>query len=225
MRRFLILLLFVSIGFNAYFLKINLNRMHRSDEQKKLRFFKNISYQEGFNYFKNEMKEKYPIFPFEEKTYIVYRWDSTLYEFMFAEQMKVLDSLAGCLGKRTFCYVFATEMEQAASDSFLKRNEAKFKNVKMLYSMDNYLSGLYSNKDVKLKKSKHFFSSGNSPEKMKENCGIDVTKYKKSTFYVIMDSESKILYNNKNTFMILKDTVFMNKLNLLAQENKIKTID
>ena len=225
MKRFSIILVFISVGFNAYFLKINLDRMRRSDEQKKLLFFKDISYKEGFDCFKNQMKEKYPLFPFEEKTYVIYRWDSTLYEFEYAEQMKVLDSLAGCLGKRTFCYVFVTEMEQAASDSFLKRNEAKFEHVKMLYGMDDYLSGLYSNKDVKLKKPKHFFSSGNSAEKMKENCGIDVAKYKKPTFYVIMDCKSKILYNNKNTFMVLKDTTFMNKLNSLANDNKIKTID
>ncbi len=225
MKRFFIVLLFISIGFNVYFLKINRERIKRGKEQQKLQFFKDISYQEGFDYFKKEMNEKYPLVPFEEKIYVVYRWDSTLYEFEFAEQMKVLDSLAGCLGKRTFCYVFATEMEQAASESFLRRNEAKFENVKMLYSMDDYLSGLYSNKDVKLKKPKHFFSSGNSAEKMKENCGIDVTKYKKRTFFVIMDSKSKILFNNKNIFMILKDTIFMNKLNSLANDNKIKTID
>ncbi|HWY11168.1 MAG TPA: hypothetical protein VN026_07585 [Bacteroidia bacterium] len=222
MRRFLVILLFISIGVNAYFLVINLGRMHRSNEEKKLHFWKDISYQEGFDHFKKQMKEKYPLFPFEEKIYVVYRWDSTLFEFEYAEQMKVLDSLAGCLGKRTFCYVFATEMEQTASDSFLKRNNTKFENVKMLYNMDDYLSGLYSCKDVKLKKGKHF---GASPEKMKEECGIDVTKFKKKTFFVIMDSKSKILFNNKNIFMVLKDTAFMNKLNSLAQEDKIKTIN
>jgi len=168
------------------------------------------------------MKEKYPLFPFDEKIYVIYRWDSTLYEFEYAEQMKVLDSLAGSLGKHTFCYVFATEMEQAASESFLKRNDAKFKNVKMLYNMDDYLSGLYSNKDIKFKKAKHF---GSSPEKMKEECGIDVTRYKKPTFFVIMDCKSKILFNSKNIYMVLKDTAFMNKLNSLTQDSKIKTIN
>lgn len=223
MKRIFIYLLIVSIGFNIYFLTRKFERIERNNEVVKLNFYKDISHKEGYNYFLKQMKSNYPETIISEKYFIVYMWDSTMYDFMYKDQMKVLDSMAGCFGKYKLEYVFATEMEESTSNSFLKRNRDEFKNVRMLFGMDDFISGLYSLKDIKIIKPKHV--SGASPEKIEENCGIEILKSKQKPFYLIMDSKGKVLYTNERKFMILKDTVFLNRLKVLVPEKSLKILN
>lgn len=213
----------MSLGLNVYFFVRKMERLERNDEVIKLNFYKDITHQEGYEYFLKQIKSNYPEANISEKYFIVYMWDSTMYDFMYKDQMKVLDSMAAGFGKYKLEYVFATEMEELASKSFLSRNYDEFKNVRMLYGMDDFISGLYSIKDIKIRRPK--LIGGSSPGKMKENCGIEILKSKQKPFYLIMDSNGKVLYTNQNIFMILKDTTFLNKLNVLVPDKSMKILN
>lgn len=217
MKRFLISFLVISIGINVIFLQRKIKRTYRWNEEKKLLFYKEISYEQGYEYFLKQIKKNYPEANINNKYFIVYRWDSLHYDGIYREQMMALDSMANSFGKYTLEYVFVTEMEERASMKFLERSQDEFKNVKMLYGMDDYISGLHNIKDLKLVKPKVINSS-----KTKDKSFNSV---KQLFFYSIMDSEGKFLYTNEKRFMIVKDTAFLNKLNGLLQEKNLKILN
>ena len=219
MKRFFIFLLLISIGFNIYFLLRKIERVQRANEVRTLHYYKDISYKEGYEYFETQFQNKYPESIINNKHYIVYLWDSTIYDIINKDQMKVLDSMAASYEKYNLEYVFATEMEEAVSLSFLKRNQAEFKNVKMLYNMDDYISSLYSNKDVKLKKQK-VFSIGTTDKETQEKIDKHFEKMKRKSIYLILDNKGKVIYNNDHMQMILKDSLFFNSLKTILPTNK-----
>lgn len=214
MKRALLLILFISVGFNIYFLIRKLERIQIDKEHHKLHFFKDISYEEGYTYFLDELTKKYPEVEITEKKYVVYMWDSISYDILNKSEMTALDSMAA-IGNYKLEYVFATEMEEKASENFLKRNKAEYKNVRMLYNMDDYISGLYHNADVKLVKQKEYFSK-NTSEEDKEKIRKGFSNWKKKPFYVIMDSNGKILFNKEKNTLVLKDSLFLKKLKLVS---------
>lgn len=223
MKQIFTYLLFLSIGFNIYFLVRKIERHERDIEIVKLQHYKNISHKEGYDYFLNQIKSKYPETKINEKYFIVYMWDSLRYDFIYRDQMKVLDSMATRFGKYKLEYVFATEMEESASTSFLNRSYDEFKNVKMLFGMDDFISGLYSLKDIKI--TKPTYIGKRSPEEVTENNGSDIRKFKQKNFYLIMDAKGKVLYTNERKFMILKDTVFLDKLDALLPEKNLNILN
>jgi hypothetical protein len=148
-------------------------------------------------------------------------WDSTMYDFLNKDEMKVLDSMASSFEKHKLEYIFVTEMEEEASESFLKRNYDQYKNVKMLYRMDDFISGLYSIKDIKIYKPKY---DGHGIGELNKN-ELDVLKFKQKPFYLIMDTTGKVIYTNQNKCMILKDTAFLNRINKLTTNGDFKILD
>jgi hypothetical protein len=220
MKQFFTYLIVLSIGFNIYFLVRKIQRIKRDKEAMKLHHYKNISHKEGYTYFLNEIKTKYPETTISNKYFIVYRWDSTIYDFIHRDQMKALDSMAISYGKYKFEYVFVTEMEEESSKKFLKRNADEYKNVKMLFGMDDFISGLYSLKNIKLNKPS-FVGKKSSNEKDE----VFNHNFKQSSLYLIMDSAGTVLHTNGNKFMILKDSIFLNKLSSLNPNNSIKIIN
>ncbi len=223
MKQFFTYLLILSIGFNIYFLVRKVKRVERDNEVGKLLFYKNITHKEGYSYFLNQIKSKYPQTTIKNKYFIVYRWDSTLYDFTQRDQMKVLDSMAASYGKYKFEYVFVTEMEEAASKNFLKRSGDEFNNTKMLYGMDDFISGIHNIKNIKLNKPNNV--SLQSPSKTNENKGSDKHHFKQKTLYLIMDSTGTVLHTNGRKFMILKDSIFLNKLSSLNPNNSFKILN
>jgi len=223
-KRIVIFILLVSFGFNIYFLIRKIDRIQRLKEIHQLRYYKDINYQDGYNYFTEELEKKYPETMIGDKHYIVFQWDSTAYDIFNKDQMRVLDSMADDYGNYKLEYVFVTEMEEAASKSFLNRNNDDFKHVKMLYGMDDYISGLYSNKDVKIPKHKQFFSKNCSPEDKEKMIKMH-TNMKRKPFYVIMNSKGKVLYNNRKIWSILKDSLFLNKLKTLTPNKSIEILN
>ncbi len=214
MKRLLICFLIISVGFNIYFLIRKAGRIQKEKEQHKLHYFKDITYEEGYKHFSDQLVKKYPEAIINNNHYIIYMWDSIMFDFFNKDEMKALDSMAS-IGNYKQEYVFATEMEEKASENFLKRNKAEFKNVKMLYDMDDYISGLYHNPDVKFTKPKQFFAK-NTSEENKEKLRKEFSTWKKKPFYIIMDSKGKISFNKGKSISILKDSLFLKKLTTLS---------
>ena len=223
MKKILICFLIISIGCNVFFLQRKIKHIDREDEERKLHFYKKISHKEGYDYFLNQMKKNYPETNLSDKYFIVYMWDSTLYDNIHRNEMKTLDAMAANFGKYRLEYICATEMEEGASKSFLKRSDDIYSHLKMLYGMDDYISGLYSIKDIKLNKPKTI--NLNLSANKKEGQDEVVLNFKQKIFYLIMDSEGKVLHTNKNKFMISKDTAFLNKLNGLLPEKDLKILN
>ena len=53
-------LLFVSLGFNIFFIVRKLNIIKESKEEMKIHFVKDISHKEGYEFFKKESKKNHP---------------------------------------------------------------------------------------------------------------------------------------------------------------------
>lgn len=213
MKRFLICATVISLSFNLFFLFRILDRAKKNKDFSKLYYYKDIPFEQGYNYFLNKIKKKYAEEITNRKVFVVFLWDSLMYHFSQKEQMHVLDSMAADFIKHDVDFVTVTEMEETASKEFLLRNKAKYNNVKSLYDMDDFISGLYNNKSIGIMKPQ---TLGSPPERLKENCEIDAAKHKQRTLYLIMDASGNILYLNGNKFMILKDTLFINKLYSLS---------
>ena len=205
----------VSIGFNVFLLWRKQQRMKHDLEVQALYTYKSISYEYGLNHFIDQFKKKYPEVDSEQKHFIVYRWDSLSYEFIYREQMLVLDSMAASFGNPKLDYVFVTEMEEKASEAFLKRNGDSFANVKMLFGMDDYISGLHNNKDLKIIK----------PIVMGAPTGDLDHNFKQKSLYVLMNENGKVLHFNEKKCMILKDTAFFEKLKVVVADKSIQVLN
>jgi hypothetical protein len=188
----------------------------------KLHHYKNISHKEGYEYFLDQMKSKYPETNIDQKYFVVFRWDSLQYDFMYSDQMKVLDSMAAFFGKYKIEYVFATEMEEVASKNYLEFYNDEYRNVKMLYGMDDFISGIYSLKDLKF--NKPIVIDTRSKNKKQDNSD-DIHKYKQGPLYLILDSKGKVLHFNGKHIGILKDTAFLRKLNALIPAKDLKILN
>jgi hypothetical protein len=213
MKRFLIIVLAISVGVNIIFIKRKMNVINRWHEQKKLMVYRKISYEQGYEYFSEEFKKSYPEANLNNKYVIVYRWDSIAYDIIYREQMMALDSMAANFGKYKLEYIFVTEMEEGASTSFLKRNYDEYKNVKMLYGMDDFISGLHNIKGIKLVK----------PIVLSKQADSSLYFAKDLNFYAIIDPEGKVLFRNK-IGRIVKDTAFLNKLKGLLPNKNLKIL-
>src|SRR5688572_6610695 len=112
--------LILSVALNIFFLVRKTERTKKDQAVMSLHCYKNISYNEGYDYFMGQMRARYPETNMDQKYFVVFRWDSLYYDFMFRDQMKVLDSMAANYGKYKIEYVFVTEMEEGPSKSFLK---------------------------------------------------------------------------------------------------------
>lgn len=213
MKKLLVCLLVISVGINIFFLKKKFQQLHKWDEEKKLHFYKKISYEEGTDCFLQELKKTYPETQISNKNVLVYRWDSLHYDFIYKSQLKALDSLANHYGNHQMEFVLVTEMEETASREFLARNGDIFKNVKMLFVMDDFISGLHNINGLKLMKP--IIKNPNLVSK------TDSSLYflKQVSFYAIIDSQRKVLYTNENRGSVLKDTIFLNKIKHLTTEN------
>jgi len=203
MKRITIFLFLISLGFNIFFLIRKINRIQREKENYKLRYYKDINYQDGYDYFVNELEKKYPETMIGNKHYIIFQWDSLAYDIFHKDQMRVLDSIADDFGQYGLEYVFVTEMEEAASKSFLKRNNGDFKHIP---------------------KPKHFFSKNCTPEDKEKMIKMH-SNMKRKPFYVIMNSKGKVLYNNQKIWPILKDSLFLNKLKTLTPNKSIEILN
>ncbi len=220
MKHLFTYLLVLSIGLNIYFLVRKIERTKRDKEVMKLHYYKTITHKEGYDYFLGQMKSKYPETNIDQKYFVIFRWDSLHYDFMYRDQMKVLDSMAASFGKYKIEYVFATEMEEAPSKSFLKFYKDEYKNVKMLYGMDDFISGIYSLKNLKFSKP---IITGKRGDKEKDK--DDSHKFKQGSLYLILDSKGKVLHFNGKYFGILKDTAFLRKLNALIPDKELQILN
>lgn len=219
MKKLLVGLLIISVGVNIFYLNRKIQRHNKWREEKKLRVYKKISYEKGNEYFFNNIKKSYPDIKISNKDVIVYRWDSIHYDFIYREQLKALDSLAAIFGKHKLEFFLVTEMEEAASKSFLKRNGDDFKNLKMLFGMDDFISGLHNIKGLRL-----IIPTITNPKllKLKDS---SLYRMKQLSFYAIIDSERRVLYTNEGRGSLQRDTIFLNKIKSLTTEYNYKILN
>lgn len=196
------------------FIKRKIDIINRWHEEKKLMVYKKIPYEQGYDHFLKQFKRSYPEANLNNKYVIVYRWDSLAYDIIYREQMMALDSMAASFGKYKLEYIFVTEMEENASKSFLKRSYDDYKHVKMLYGMDDFISGLHNIEGLKLVK----------PVVLKKEADSSFYFTKQLNFYSIIDPEGKVLFTNK-IGRIVKDSAFLNKLKGLLPDNNLKILD
>jgi hypothetical protein len=213
MKKLLVCLLIISLGINIFYLRKKFHEIHKWNEIKKLLVYKKISYEKGTDCFFQDLKKNYPEIQISNKNILVYRWDSLYYNIIHEDQLKALDSLANHYGNHQMEFILVTEMEETASREFLARNGENFKNVKMLFGMDDFISGLHNIKGLKLLRP--IIKTQNLKGKP------DSTLYfaKQVSFYAIIDSQRKVLYTNENRGSVLKDTIFLNKIKHLTTEN------
>lgn len=214
MKKLLVYLLITSIGINLYYLKKKFQHLHQSDEVKKLLLYKKIPYEKGTDTFFEGLKKTYPESQFSHKNIVVYRWDSLHYDFIYRDQLRALDSMATHFQNHQLEFVLVTEMEEEASKQFLTRNGENYRNLKMLFGMDDFISGLHNIKGLKLKKTivktKHRLNETDS----------SIFCMKQPSFYAIIDSGKKVLYTNEGKWtMLVKDTAFLNKLKQSTKDN------
>lgn len=214
-KHFYLYALVLSIGLNVFFLFRKTGRLNEKKEKLKLYHYQNIEHHEGYAFFLDQIKNNYPETNINQKHFIVYRWDSLTYDFIYKDQMKVLDSMAANYGKYSLEYVFVTEMEKHASEAFLKRNHDSYKNVKMLYDMDDFISGVHNIKNIRLKKPMVFGTPVLG----------DKADDKQRTLYLIMDPKGNILHTNGNIYMVLKDSSFFKKLDHLVSNEPVKILN
>jgi hypothetical protein len=211
-KKYFVICLIISLCFNVYFLIKKVNYLQRQDNLKTLYFYKNIVYNKSYNYFIERFNETYPEKMNNQKLFFVYSWDSLSYEVLNKSSMKSLDSLASIFGKRDINYVFATEMDQNESDLFLKRDHQNYKNFNILGEMDDFISGLYYNKDIKITNPKSYTYDTLS-KKMVYNKNAIPQKFKRKPFYILMDHNGDVVYYNKKLFVnVLYDSVLINTL-------------
>jgi hypothetical protein len=211
MKYFIKYFFMVSICFNICFIVYFIWYKIDYNENRKLNFWKKISYEEGYKFLENKMKKEFPEVDFKKKYCIVYFWNPSWYDFKHADPMKSLDSLASNLGKYSFNYLFATEMDELDAKSFLISRGASFKNFKVLGGMDDFISGVYN---VKPPKRKLVFGS-NTQE---IECS-DILKMKEPGYYLLLDTDGKIIYYNYKYFNPLRDTFLIRKLKTLKTSN------
>lgn len=218
MIRLLSFILIISVGFNIYFYQRRLENFANWEEKKKLHYYKKISYEQGYAFFRKEVKKNYPEINLQHKYFVVYRWDSIYYDAIYREQMKALDSMANHFGKYSLEYFFVTEMKEGDSRNYLKRNSDEYKNVKMLFEMDDFTSGLHNIKGLTMIKPILTYR--------RKQKSIDSSIYltKQLNFYTIIDEKGTVLFTNK-IGRIVKDTAFLKKLKDLIPYNNLKILN
>jgi hypothetical protein len=216
MKYLLIILLFVSLGINAYFGKKKYARFAESKKKETLYFWKTTTHKEGYQFFSTEVKKHWPAADLSQKNCVICFWDSTAFDFNALITMRAMDSLAGVVGKYKYHYIFATEMEAKATEDFLKRNEVVFENFKVMSQMDDFISGVFNERPLKWKS----LGPKKDSAKVNPNCP-DFSKMKIKPYYLIMDPQSKILYSTGKWFLPQKDTAFLRRLN---SDTEIKTV-
>jgi hypothetical protein len=215
MKNIFTYLLVISVGFNIYFISYLMDFKKSYDENKKLYFWKDISYGKGYEFLDNKMKMDFPEAGFKQKPSLIYFWNTSDYDFKCAGSMRGLDSLASCLGEYSFNYIFANEMDEVELKDFLTIRRAKYKNFKVLGGMDDFISGVYNEKPPKRKLIRLSKQSDS-------NCS-DILKKKIGGYYLLIDSKGEILYSNYKFFTPLKDTTLMRLLKSFPKVKRFKS--
>ncbi len=205
MKRILIYLLIVSFGFNIYFIVRKIKYIKKENEKNEFFFIKKISHKEGFLVFKERMKDLNPEFGLNKRTSLIYFWDSTNYDFVSKRAMKSLDSLASVMGKYKFNYFFVTDMGEIESKQFLERSGVSFANFKTIGNMNDFMSGVYNENPVKLKKI--FLVKGN-----KNNKSNDIAELKVKPYYLLMNKNGEIIYHNYKYYNPIFDSLLIKHL-------------
>lgn len=212
-NRLVQILLFISVGLNIFFLIRKSQRFKRISDTAALHTYKEISYPLGYKAFSQALDLAYPTIQSPNTYFLVYRWDSLWYDFIFREQLQDLDSMAAGLKSSGIECVFVTEMEELPAYRFLRQYPDTFRHAKMLFSMDDFISGLHNSKDVKITQPK-ILSKG---PHAKNDLHI-----KQTSIYVLLDPAGKVLYSNENRSRPILDSLLMNQLKpLVARTKKI----
>jgi len=215
MRRFLIILFFISVLVNIVF-KIRRNgRTHHYKEQASLHEYKKITYKEGHKYFENKMTKKHPEINLKSKNSIICFWDSMGFDHLGTQTMRDVDSLAGVFGKYSFNYIFATEMREEQANDFLSRYEQGSDRLTIAGDMDNFISSLYCDYPGKRK----MIFAGDTSKKNK--CFNRMRHYKMKPYYLILDTAGNVIYYKNGCYLPSKDTAFMR---IAKSSIKIKTL-
>lgn len=190
----------LSLAANVWLYVRHDKRLQQSHDVNQLFFTKVISYQEGYQALLKALAEQGPQLGFPKTKLVFYRWDSLYYDYPLVDDMLVFDSLAAANKNPDLHFVFITEMEKEASEAFLHRNHADFRNTIFLYAMDDFISGLYYyQKDMAQQK------TGSKP----------VPLQKRSVLYLVMNERGELSTNDNTHYRLLKDSVFFCKLKSL----------
>ncbi len=215
-------LLVMSIGFNIYFLVKKLEYKKEIDDKKTLNFWKTISHKEGYKFYKNKMKVDFKETYSGQKTAVICFWDSLRFDLLAEKTLKIFDSLAYETGQHSFDYIFATEMDEEAAKSFLRRRGIEFKIFKIVGGMDDFMSGVYNEKPVKWRT----FTPGGKKDTIKPNPECpDPRTLKVKPYYLLMDNKGDILYHSYKYWNPRGDTALIRRLNSLSATKTLKNLD
>lgn len=220
LKRVFTYLLILSVALNVYFLISKMIIKNQEAEKRKLHFWKDISHKEGYKFYVNKMETEFPEVDLSRKQSFVYIWDSTLYDIKHVNAMRGLDSLASNLGRYTFNYVFATEMDEAAAKQYLLRKGAKFINFKVLGGMDDFISGVYTQNPVKWRR----IGPKTNSNEWNSNCP-DIRKMKVKGYYLLMDGKGDIVYYNYKKDLPVNDTALMRRMNAAVPVKDIEKLN
>lgn len=221
-RLFFIILFVLSICLNVYLLVKKQTYTKQQVDKKSLYFWKAISHKDGFKFYNDKMKADFEKTYTGQKMALVVFWDSIAFDFTTELKLKIFDSIAGELGRYSFDYVFATEMDETAAKSFLINRGIEFKNFKVIGGMDDFISGVYNEKPVIWKS----FSLNGKKDTVKINRQFSYLNNKKvKPFYFLMDNKGEILYHNYQYLNPRGDTTLMKKLILLSTTKTLNDKD
>ena len=216
MKPYLLFFLSISPLLNIYLGWKKTLLTKKDADLKILTTIKKIDCSIGIKMFKNKLaSESYS--KNNKKLNVIYFWDSLDYDNTYCNSLKVLDSLAGHLGRYNFNYIFATEMQENISKDFLKRKNLNISNFKIWGNMDDFISSVYNKKPAPFDK---YILNGKTIKQSSNDI-----KIKRKGYYLIMDDNGEVLYYNYRFRLPTHDTEFMNKLTKLNEQIKLKILN
>lgn len=207
MKKFLYLLFTFSLGLNVSFIIKKMAVSKKFNAHQSLFLIKDISHKEGFKTYRDKIGSD------NIKTNIIYFWDSLNFD-QCKSGMRQLDSFASIRGKYSFNYIFATEMEEAAANGFLRRKGIEYKIFKIMGDADDFISGVYNEKPAP----SDMYFMGDKQIKPKKFGN------KRKGYYLLMDKSGEILYYNYRFVLPLQDPQFINKIKSTNANEKTQII-
>ncbi len=194
--------------------------MKHEKEIMGLHHYKKINYKEAYNDLLEDIEERHPEIDLKTRYSIICFWDSTTFSFIGEENMRDLDSLAGTLGEVSYNFIYATEMNETAAIGFLKRNNAMPKHMTVIGDLDNYMSGVFTEKPPNVK---HVFMGCDTVKN--KDWFESMKRMKHKPFYFMIDTTGKIIYSNGKMYLPSKDLVFVKMAREGATPKSLKNID
>lgn len=181
----------------------------RSTGVNDLILIKPIQHKEGIEFFKKKVDGIEELSEVRNKFFFIYIWDSLSFDFLHFKNMNQMDSLSLASGKNNIDYLFVTEMDELIARSFVEKNDIQFSGCKVLGGMNDFISGIYSEKPIKGRLFRVDTTNSNCPK---------ITDFKHKPYYLIMDYYGNILYSGFKR-LVIRDQKLISYLNFIRKNS------